>query len=622
MGADGAVVRPTSSGPEAAAAADAAARAAVAATDAAVLAGAAGAGADGHEAQLAALVGDEEAAAASAWVAAVAAAGPRGDPPTPPPLTLPAPDAKAGRAGVHAWFRGAAAAAGVAGGVDTATAARDDGAVDIVATAAPPRARKRARDASNLSGKRDDRNAVAATFPGGRERRFCHFTLSKVGWDTAAALAALARAANAPASSFAVAGTKDRRAATTQRASAWGVAAGRLAAAADRVPRVAVGDFSYHSSPVRLGDAAGNEFVVVLRRVQAEGAGAVAGRAACLAENGFLNFFGRQRFGARASAPTHEVGAALARGDLKGAIDMILSAEGGGGGASPAARALRAALARAPADHAGALARLPRTLRAMYTHALQSRLWNAMATARAGLSGVGEGGEERREVSGSAPHTSALSSLASVLPGDVILETDDEADDSESDDGPRRAPRVRVATAADARTVSVSRLVLPLAAPNAVYPTNGPRDAAAALAGGMGIDLASCTPTAAGAKPPPVALGCLAAAAGGYRKLLVRPSHVGVDLVTVADADDAVAGDGCLTAAATPWTPGAPVPPGAAVAVVVRFRLPKSAYATVAVRELTRGGVVEGDGGGGGGGGAVGAPAAAPPAPPAAAGAE
>lgn len=46
-----------------------------------------------------------------------------------------------------------------------------------------------------------------------------------------------------------------------------------------------------------------------------------------LKTNGFINYFGLQRFGA--GAPTHLVGSALLKGDWSAASDLILSVQDG-----------------------------------------------------------------------------------------------------------------------------------------------------------------------------------------------------------------------------------------------------------------------------------------------------
>ena len=109
-----------------------------------------------------------------------------------------------------------------------------------------------------------------------------------------------------------------------------------------------MGNFSYVSRALDLGDLNGNRFHVTLRRLApavegggAAGNAAAAGKAvaagldegldegvvgaACeaLKESGFINFFGLQRFGS-GGGKTAQVGLAMLKQDWSGAIDLIL----------------------------------------------------------------------------------------------------------------------------------------------------------------------------------------------------------------------------------------------------------------------------------------------------------
>ena len=264
---------------------DATARAVRAAADAAAVATAVGvdtAPAGGEDAdattsltrQLAALVGEDGAASAVAWLSSASTC--------PPPLTLPSPADKAARGAVHAWFRGASASLAPGVAVDTATTG--DGITASVRGGGGGGASGRGRGRDTKRRRADNADTTptprrwsdrAAECAGGRERPYCHFSLRKKNWDSASALAALARTAGLTPSSFAVAGTKDKRAVTCQRVSAWGVDAARMARAAARLQDVDVSDFAFERTPLRLGDAAGNRFTLVLRRVAVEDAGEV-----------------------------------------------------------------------------------------------------------------------------------------------------------------------------------------------------------------------------------------------------------------------------------------------------------------------------------------------------------
>jgi tRNA pseudouridine13 synthase len=140
------------------------------------------------------------------------------------------------------------------------------------------------------------------------------------------------------------AGTKDRRAITTQRMSAQRMKAERLASL-NRIANalgIWLGDFTYASTPVKLGELKGNRFTITLREVPTTTAmDKIEGAMRSLRENGFINYYGMQRFGT-SLVSTHSVGALLLNGDWKGACEAILDIKAGGMNDSLAARELYA----------------------------------------------------------------------------------------------------------------------------------------------------------------------------------------------------------------------------------------------------------------------------------------
>ena len=97
-----------------------------------------------------------------------------------------------------------------------------------------------------------------------------------------------------------------------------------------------VGDFHYRREPVELGWTNGNEFTVSLRDCHfplEDGLDLqqkldlanrlLEDRVSCFREEGFINYFGLQRFGTFA-ASTDAIGTKMLQNDLKGAVDLIL----------------------------------------------------------------------------------------------------------------------------------------------------------------------------------------------------------------------------------------------------------------------------------------------------------
>lgn len=199
------------------------------------------------------------------------------------------------------------------------------------------------------------------------------------------------------------------------------------------------------SKPLNLGDLKGNRFTIALRDVEIRGDADRANMenaAQSLRSRGFINYFGMQRFGSGVS-PTHITGFALLRGDYKevcrclllplpvcerkrnddsqhhrsGREKMVEALEQFAKGEITAKKLLDCLPRRMmfercivesfrrdefqgrgrPAndkddeqevppdkqyDYRAAFSKLPRYLRMMYAHAVQSYLWNRMASAR------------------------------------------------------------------------------------------------------------------------------------------------------------------------------------------------------------------------------------------------
>ena len=105
---------------------------------------------------------------------------------------------------------------------------------------------------------------------------------------------------------FGYAGTKDRRAVTTQWVSVYRVRAEKLQDLNASLRNLCVGNFKYCKEPLKLGSLSGNHFVVTLRNVTGEHDKIEEGLDS-LKVNGFINYFGLQRFGTT-SVPTHKIG--------------------------------------------------------------------------------------------------------------------------------------------------------------------------------------------------------------------------------------------------------------------------------------------------------------------------
>jgi len=482
-----------------------------------------------------------------------------------------------------------------------------------------------------------------------RGGEFVHFTLYKENKDTLEVISYMTKQIKTNNKTFQFAGTKDRRAVTVQRCSAYRVEAERLARLNRSLRYAAVGDFRYEQHGLGLGDLSGNEFVITLRDCSLAGSEDLAVADKILAaqtylseslrqlrEKGLLNYYGLQRFGTFAQR-TDVVGVKILQGDFKGACDAILDfspvalqdseslppgvlvgqddrarAEGINfwkttgkvGGALDkiprkfsAETALIRHLSKNKHDHLGALMSIQRNLRLMYVHAYQSYVWNLAVGKRWQLSGesVVEGDlvliqeHKDKEVQKEAEEKVDADGEIIIQPGD-----DDRAYDP--DDVFERA-RVLTADEAASGKYSIFDIVLPLPGYDVLYPANACGEwykTFMASEDGGHLD-----PYDMRRKQRDFSLS------GGYRKILAR---IGEDFdVQVQEYDDENTqfvetdmdrlkrknsrADGASGTVKEGEGSGASDGQQPKLAAVLKFQLGSSQYATMALRELSKGGI-------------------------------
>ena len=237
--------------------------------------------------------------------------------------------------------------------------------------------------------------------------RYTIATVTSNNWETNRLIRLLARTMRISQNRIGFAGTKDKRAITSQLMS--------FEAPPEALDMVDLKDvyFSepYRSrKPIQIGDLIGNRFHITVRGCRLSDDDlmeSLRGTAEALQrQRGFPNFFGVQRFGV-ARPITHRVGEHIVRGDLRAAVHCYLS--------EPSlyenqeVREMRAELVeesrfpsllatmpktmsfekmmvehlvRRPEDYAGAIRSLPSNLQMMFVHAYQSYLFNLMLSER------------------------------------------------------------------------------------------------------------------------------------------------------------------------------------------------------------------------------------------------
>ncbi len=227
-------------------------------------------------------------------------------------------------------------------------------------------------------------------------------------WETNRLVRQLARTLHISRSRIGYAGTKDKRAVTTQLFSFENL--DPEAVTSLRIKDIEVLEAFRASRPLELGDLVGNRFQIVLRDLhptRGDAAATVAETTRQLVEaGGYPNFFGIQRFGS-VRPITHVVGRHMVRGEFHDAVETYVANPIEG--EDPESYEVRAALeatgdvkgalhdyprnytfekamlnhlAAHPNDDLGALRSLPLNLLIMFVHAYQSYLYNRILSER------------------------------------------------------------------------------------------------------------------------------------------------------------------------------------------------------------------------------------------------
>ena len=212
---------------------------------------------------------------------------------------------------------------------------------------------------------------------------FLHFTLIKRNWDTVKALRYMGFQLKCSLKRFGFAGQKDKRALTAQRVSVWKKKIPELRKV--RLKDLKLKDFTYAEEPITLGSSTGNRFTVTIREIPKTRREIKRTLKAFYRriDEGIPNFYGEQRLGK--GDDNALVGKAIIEGNLKGAVEILLRkvksyVDCGRTAEIPDVfwiekRVLRH-LEKLPNDYAGALRKIPKKIRRIFTHAYQSKIFN------------------------------------------------------------------------------------------------------------------------------------------------------------------------------------------------------------------------------------------------------
>ncbi|KAI9287761.1 pseudouridine synthase [Umbelopsis sp. AD052] len=303
---------------------------------------------------------------------------------------------------------------------------------------------------------------------------YLQFSLYKENKDTMEAVNTICKTCRLAPKSLSYAGTKDRRAITVQNVTAYHALAEKLARSQEVLNRqgIYVANFKYVKNALKLGDLKGNRFGIVLRNVAGASQETIEESLKHLKENGFINYYGMQRFGT-GSISTHTVGQHVLKGNWKEAINLILKPRASDRydwararkiweDTQDPERAIQAfprkanleigvlkKLKQNPTDFSGAFSSIPRNMRLMYVHAYQSFVWNHAASERIRLYGA-----------------------KNVVVGDIVLLNGDlnEIEEDELVNTPKQ--QVKLVTEEDLEMYTIFDVVLPQPGFDVIYPDN------------------------------------------------------------------------------------------------------------------------------------------------------
>ncbi|MCD9558938.1 hypothetical protein HAX54_016638 [Datura stramonium] len=372
--------------------------------------------------------------------------------------------------------------------------------------------------------------------------KFLRFHLFKENKDTQEALNVIAKMLGVQPRSFGFAGTKDKRAVSTQRVTVFKQRASKLAALNRRLIGIKVGDFCHVKEGLLLGQLYGNRFTITLRGVSAESEDIIKASAVALGKHGFINYFGLQRFGS-SSVPTHLIGAALLRGEWKAAKNAISTVReyyketGDIDGTLRqlprylvAEKAILQCLKKSPGNYLQALKAIPRTLRMMYVHSYQSYLWNHAASMRVQKHGFDQ------VVLGDLVYSKEQHKEKETFVAECEDMNDSNLDDysnldetSEIDLPEERNIPVKAINEEDLKsgTYTIDDVLLPLPGSRVIYPSNDIGEVYYDLAQKDGISL---TETAHKIKE-----FSITNMTGAYRRVFQKPKDFEWDLVSYTD---------------------------------------------------------------------------------------
>uniref|UniRef100_T1IV34 ENTH domain-containing protein n=1 Tax=Strigamia maritima TaxID=126957 RepID=T1IV34_STRMM len=400
---------------------------------------------------------------------------------------------------------------------------------------------------------------------------FLKFVMFKENRDTMDAVNTIAKALRVKTSSFSYSGVKDKRAKTSQLVTVYRISAERLAKL--NLRGMTLGNYEYVKYALQLGDLNGNRFKIVLRKIT--GDGDLEEILTNLHKNGFINYYGMQRFGT-STVPTHHIGRALLLGNWKEAIELIMKPRPGENDELTECRKIwwetrdaKTALSKLFKKHIieAHLLRglsqnnpndyIPRNTRLMYIHSYQSFIWNRIVSERIKKFGI------------------------HVLNGDLYFKKDD-PENSDVIKTKRNNDMPSIYNSDDNDTnIDIFDVVMPLPGSSVIMPKNDVAQIYEEILKEENMDFSKSYSNVRAY-----------ALHGGYRKLVVLPGNMSSTIrkyddstIPLVFSDLEILKDSSSTTEFVESEEST----GVHTAVCIEFSLPSSSYATMALREVNFG---------------------------------
>jgi len=200
--------------------------------------------------------------------------------------------------------------------------------------------------------------------PGAENAKFLWCELEKKDIDHFTAIKELSIKLNIKPFDIGYAGTKDKRAITSQRISIFNPDIEKLKAF--NHPNIILKNFKWNKRKIKMGYLEGNHFKIILRDIDKKGTMIITKHIRNL--EWFPNYFGPQRFGTKGN--NVKIGKLILKRKFKEAVQEISN------DSQRQAEYLEYHLKRNPEDYIGALKKVDRKNMLMYVNAVQSKIFN------------------------------------------------------------------------------------------------------------------------------------------------------------------------------------------------------------------------------------------------------